>query len=174
MIRSTLSSVLSVSFLRNWTEKWNQAAKNTFKEGGKKPSKDKITNHMSVWVFRVRKPSLLWINQVLELTVVWKWLLSQDTSWLSSFITTFRSKKKSKIIKVLQGQHLDYFIFQPFCCRFAGVLGIIVPLCIPVSAKLGFPNYFNISKLPFCLVSMVWVSLASRFSIGQRYLKTFP
>lgn len=132
MIRSTLSSVLSVSFLRNWTEKWNQAAKNTFKEGGKKPSKDKTTNHMSVWVFRVKKPSLLWINQVLELTVMWKWTPHDSVV----FRTTFRSKKKkSKIIKVLQGQHLDYFIFQPFCCRFAGVLGIIVLLCIPVSTK---------------------------------------
>jgi len=33
-------------------------------------------------------------------------------------------------------QHLDSFLFQPFYCRFAGVLRIIVLLHDPISAKL--------------------------------------
>jgi len=32
--------------------------------------------------------------------------------------------------------HLDSFLFQTFCCRFSGVLAIIVLLHDPISAKL--------------------------------------
>lgn len=88
-----------------------------------------------------------------EVCPIIKWLFSYDFSNLSHhcgeicysslqccfcFCTDLLRSLKISCRLTLNGplQHVDSFLFQTFCCRFAAVLRITVPLHDPVLANL--------------------------------------